>query len=224
MNEKISAEEIRELLQYIEKIKDFERKYKIQITAVERITWGLLLVTAGILDFVFAGYLMGYGPVFIPWALIIPVGLLMTNFLTKRTQIVEEKKEKTPFYKVPINIALVLVIIVVIAFSRESLYFLVMPSIAIILGGAILIDNIFFQQIKYQNKQKIFNYLTPILTILTAVVNILGYFFITSINLELISIEYNNFTLFHGVIFGFTFGIMMIIEAYLTKRMISREK
>jgi len=217
----ITPEEIKEFLNYMEKIKTFEDRYKLQIHAVERIIWGFLLIIAGILDFIFSGYVFDYGPSFIPWILIIPVGLLMTNFLTQRTTIIEKKKEKIPFYKQPITIAFALTIIVIAAFSNRTLYFLIMPCVAVIMGTVVLIDKLFTRKISLPVKQEIIEYLTPILTIATAVVNLLGFFFITNINVNFLNIVNSDFSIFSGLIFGGVFGVMEIIEAYLTKNMLS---
>lgn len=219
MTKEISPEEIRELLSYMEKIKNFEKRYKLQIIAVERIIWGLLLIIAGLLDFTFAAYIFQYGPVFIPWVLIIPVGLLMTNFLSNQTKIIEESEEdKIPFYKQPINIAFILIVISIIAFSNEILYFLVMPSIAIIMGVALLLDRTFI----LPGKLRVIEYLTPVLIMLTAIVNILGYYFISNVTITFLVIANTGFSIFHGIIFGTVFGMMELIQAYLTRKQLKK--
>ncbi|RLG12822.1 hypothetical protein DRN69_06415 [Candidatus Pacearchaeota archaeon] len=214
MAEDISSSEIRELLSYMEKIKNFEKKYKLQLESVQRMIWGCLLLIAGILDFVFAAYLFRYGPVFIPWIFIVPVSVLLMNFVSSRPILTEEKKKKKPLYKEPIYVGLLLVIVVMIAFGNANFYYLIMPSIAVIMGVAILVDHKFV----LTGKKRTIEYLTPILTIATAVVNLLGYFFIKEISIPVLAIEPTNFTIFHGIIFGFVFGIMEIIEGILTRK------
>ncbi len=219
MTKKISPEEIRELLSYMEKIKNFEKRYKLQIIAVERIIWGLLLIIAGIIDFTFAAYIFEYGPVFIPWVLIIPVGLLMTHFLSNQTKIIKESEEKPPFYKQPINIAFVFIIIAIIITSNETLYFLVMPSIGIIMGIALLIDRTFV----LPGQLRMVEYLTPVLIMLTAIVNILGYLFISNVTITFLAIDNTEFSIFHGIIFGSVFGVMELFQAYLTRKQLKKD-
>lgn len=214
MSEELTSEEIRELLNYITKIKNFEQKYKLHIESAERMIWGCLLVIAAILDFVFAAYLFGYGPVFISWIFIIPVGVLLTSFIGNRQIVLAESKVKKPFYKEPLYIGLLLIIVVMIVFGNANFYFLIMPSIAIIMGAVLLIDHKFV----LVGKARIVEYLTPILTITTAVVNVLGYFLIREITVQFLAISQLNFTIFHGLIFGIIFGTMEVLEAYLTRK------
>ncbi len=214
MNSEISKNEMKELLNFMQRIKNFERLSNIKIWAVERLTWGLLLIAGGILDFVILHFtydIIGWITTLL-WILIIAIALLLSNFQRRNIFITTKKQEisfyqKTQYFWITIAIALVFV------FGSTDLNHLTFPVIAGMIGSLLLIDNYLAKRKAPSFAAKINYYLTPISFLLTTIINLVGFFVVG---------EY--FELYQGLVFGCLTGIVFAYGAFLLMQIISRNK
>ena len=99
MKNEISKNEMKTLLNLMQRIEKFEILNDTQNWAIERLTWGLLLIIGGVLDFVilhFTREIIGYLNT-IAWILILATGLFISSFL-RRNVYITVRKRKSSFY------------------------------------------------------------------------------------------------------------------------------
>ncbi len=214
MQNEVSKDEMKTLLNLMQRIEKFEVLNRTQNWAIERLAWGVLLIIGGVLDFVilyFTREILGYLNT-IAWILILATGLLMSNFLRKNVFISVRKRKssffvKTQFYWILISIGMIFI------FGYTELDHLTIPLIAIMMGIVFLIDN-------YLSKRKaktfvgiILHYITPVFCILTAIVNLIGFYVVGEI-----------FELYYGIIFGCVTGLILAYGAFLLRNIVTSNK
>lgn len=214
MSSEISKNEMKTLLDLMKRIEKFEILNNTQNWAVERLTWGLLLIVGGILDFVilrFTHEIIGFLNT-IAWILIIVVGLFMSNFL-KRNMLVTVKRRKSSFF-VRTQIYWMLISVgMIFAFGYTELDHLTIPLIAVMMGVVFFVDN-YLAKRKVQNFTGfILHYALPVCFILTAIINLVGFFVVGEV-----------FEFYYGIIFGSIIGVIQMYGAFLLQRIIIRNR
>jgi len=214
MHNEMSKDEMKKLLNFMQRIENFERLNNFQTWAVERLTWGLLLIAAGILDFVilwFTHEIIGWITT-IMWFLILVIALLLSNFQRRNVVLTTRKRsysffEKTQYYW--IGFAIVLAFI----FGTTDLNHLTFPVIAGLIGIIMFVDNFLPKRKITTYESKIIYYVTPIIFILTSIINLVGFLVVGEI-----------FELYQGLAFGCITGVALVYGAFLLKNIISRNK
>ncbi|MFW9852504.1 MAG: hypothetical protein ACFFDS_06155 [Candidatus Thorarchaeota archaeon] len=214
MQNEMSKDEMKKLLNFMQRIENFERLNNFQIWAVERLTWGLLLIAAGILDFVilwFTHEFIGWITTLM-WFLILVIALLLSNF-QRRNVVLTTRKRKYSFYARTQHYWIGLAMALVFIFGYTDLNHLTFPVIAGMIGIVMFVDNFLPRRKITTYTSKIIYYVTPVLFILTSIINIVGFLVIGEI-----------FELYQGLVFGCITGLALAYGAFLLKNVISRNK
>ena len=212
MENEISKKEMKTLLDLMQRVERFETLYRTQNWAFERLTWGLLLVVGGILDFVILRYtseIIGWLNT-IAWILIIITGLFVSNFI-KRNIFIAIKKRKPSFYVKTQFYWMVFAIALIFIFGYTELDYLTLPIIAILIGTVQLFDVVLSRRKVKTFVGVILYYVTPAFFIITAIINLIGFFIVGEF-----------FEFYYGLIFGAITGIIMIYGAYLLKGIVAK--
>jgi hypothetical protein len=214
MNSEVSKQDMKQLLTLMQRIENFEKLNNMQIWSVNRLVWGLLLLTAGILDFIILKYTSGIigWITTISWALTLVMGMLITSFQRKNV-VVTGKKRKRSFYTRTQHYWITLAFGLVFIFGYTELNHLTFPVIAILMGALLLIDNYLAKRKTSSFAGIVIHYGTPIAFLLTAIINIVGFYVIGEI-----------FEFYQGLIFGAVIGIAFIYGAFLLRGIIDRNK
>jgi hypothetical protein len=209
----ISKEEIKQLLFFMNRIKAFEKTFIVQKNTMARLIWGLLLVGAGILDFVIRQ--MAYEVensdylTLLPWIIAIFSGMIFQIFSDRHITNIyswqksqEEDNSGTTF----ISLGFILMGVVVVVTSTPDLYFLTFPIICLISGFmALITDNRYFKE-----NRDILNikhiYFIPIVCVILALVLLLSFM-----------IDKSNVA-FSSVIFGCGFGGSFSLIAFWNRK------
>ena len=209
----ISKEEIKQLLLFMNRIKTFEKIFVIQKESVTRLIWGLLLFSAGLLDYVITFMVYqaeSYGILtIIPWALAMLSGLIIQTFserhLTNVYNWEQPKKEKNKDDLILI-LGFALMGVVVIIFNTPSMAIFIFPCIALISGFlAYYTDRKYV--VKYKEiLQKESSFIVTFFCFLAAILMVI-------IGL----IDMNNINL-HSVIFGAAIGGGFSFTAFWNKK------
>jgi hypothetical protein len=214
MENEISKNEMRTLLNLIQRIEKFEVLYSTQNWAIERLIWGLLLVVGGILDYVilyFTSTIVGWFTT-IAWVLIIVTGLLVSNFV-RRNLFITVRKRKPSFYARTQFYWMLLAMVLIFIFGYNELDHFTVPVIAILIGTVQLVDSFLAKRKVQSYTGAILHYVTPAVFYLTAIINLIGFFVIGEV-----------FEYYYGLIFGLATGIILVYGAYLLKGIVSRNK
>ena len=214
MKNEISKNEMKTLLNLMQRVERFETLYSTQNWAIGRLTWGLLMIVGGILDFVILRYtseIIGWLNTIV-WILIIATGLFVSNFI-KRNLFIAVRKRKPSFYQKTQFYWLLLAIALIFIFGSTELDHLTIPVIAIMIGTVQFIDTFLSERKIRTFVGIILYYVTPAFFIITAIVNLVGFFIIG---------EY--FEFYYGLVFGSITGLILIYGAYLLKGIVSRNK
>jgi uncharacterized membrane protein SirB2 len=211
----ISKDDIQQLLFFMNRIKAFEKTFIIQKDSMTRLIWGLLLLGAGILDWVFLemAFMSGDSGIFIsfPWVIAIFSGLVIQIFSDRHiTNIYSWKKPEKEFNSDTLFLIAGFVIIAMlnIYYSMNSLPYLTYPTVAVIIGFmALVTDRSYFQKNEEILERKMF-LLTPLICVVAVI-----------IMFSLVLIDGSLFK-FHGMIFGVGVGGNLSLVAYLNRSQI----
>ncbi len=211
----ISKEEIKQLLAFMERIKAFEKTFIIQKDSMNRLIWGLLLFSAGILDCMLIELQIITDEVGIlttvPWLIAIFSGLILQLFSNRHlTNVysIQKVKETDSLGNMYLISGFFLMGVLITFYNASGLYYLIFPSISLISGFMALI----LDRKHYDENQDLISrsgyFLNPIMSLFAA---------ITMIVLYLIN---GLFFKFHGLIFGFSFGGSFILSAFWNRNRI----
>ena len=98
-------------------------------------------------------------------------------------------------------------------FGSFELDHLTIPVIAILIGSMLLIDSFFSKRKVKTLTGIILHFVTPAFFILTAIINLIGFFVVGEI-----------FELYYGVIFGSLTGLILAYGAFLLRNIVARNK
>jgi hypothetical protein len=218
MNESvISKEEIKQLLFFMNRIKAFEKTFSVQKDSMTRLIWGLLLFSAGILDYVIAEIVFktdSFGAItIIPWGLAMLSGLIIQVFSDRHItnlysweKPTAEKSSDTLF----LILGFAIIAVSVLFFNNSGLYFLTFPSITLISGFmAFVLDGKYYRKNREVLNPNL-NLVIPIICVLAVILMILLVIFDDSL-----------FRL-HSMLFGFAFGGSFSLIAFWNRNQISK--
>ncbi|MFX1255902.1 MAG: hypothetical protein ACFFCZ_30125 [Promethearchaeota archaeon] len=211
----ISSEEIRELLFYMRKVKSFEEIYDLQMDAIIRLIWGLLIIGGGILDLFLVS--LGASTTLFSWLLIFILALIIQQF-SGRYVTISERSYKTRYSNRQFLILLVLILIIVFASSFLNQFVevidlsaLIMPTIALgVIYISYDIDRWYYKWYSSILKRNLL-IVVPLAALTSIIISLVGYFLYGSF-----------FVVFHGLIFGLAIGGGMVGVAYYNKRAIQQ--
>ncbi len=194
---------IRELLQYINKIKAFEQRGFRNYSAISAIVWGFLLAYAGIMDY-FAYQLDNTLFHFLPWLLSSIGGFVITLVMRKGVQKVFDTPDEDSVVKghrkaSAITAFTILVVWVgVVVLIAQRLSFLINPFVALCFGSMMLYF-VSKQPRSQPKKFKVAQTIPPALLLFTALVEIMLYLLVG-----------DKYVDFYGMAIGLSFGLGMI--------------
>ena len=216
MNESvISKEEIKQLLFFMNRIKAFEKTFSVQKDSMTRLIWGLLLFSAGILDYVIAEIVFktdSFGAItIIPWGLAMLSGLIIQVFSDRQItnlysweKPTAEKSSDTLF----LILGFAIIAVSVSFFNNSGFYFLTFPSITLISGFmAFVLDGKYYKKNREVLNPSL-NLVIPIICVLAAILMIL-----------LVILDDSLFRL-HSMLFGFAFGNTFLTSTELLNTII----
>ncbi len=209
----ISKEEIKQLLFFMNRIKAFEKTFVVQKNTMTRLIWGLLLVGAGILDFVIRQ--MAYqvenseNLTLVPWIIAIFSGLIFQIFSDRHITNIyswQKSKEEENTGTTFISLGFILIGVIIVMTSTPDLYFLTFPIICLFVGFLTLVtDNRYFKE-----NEEILNvkhlFFIPSVCVILAVVLLL-----------IFMIDKSNIV-FSSVIFGCGFGGSFSLIAFWNRK------
>jgi hypothetical protein len=215
----ISKEEIKQLLFFMNRIKAFEKTFIIQKNTMTRLIWGLLLIGAGILDFVITKivYMTESSGIItlltlVPWLIAIFSGLIIQIFSDRHiTNIYSWKKseEKIAGDTIFITLGFILMGVVIAFTSNPDFFYLTFPAVALISGFLSLVtDESYFRKNKDILNQNLV-YFIPGVCVGIAALMIIS--FMT--DKSLIDLD--------SVIFGFGFGGSFCLTAFWNRKKVN---
>lgn len=212
MTKEVNPEEIREVLTYIKMINEFDRRNFLRLQHLNEIIWGFLFINTGIMDFIF--FHTGIEDmVGIPWGIASLFGMAISLYINRahpKDTISEEVHESTLQIRRAFRYTFVITIVVWILLLAMtvifSLFFLIMPIIAVLLAAVYFmstaggVDNFDYKKVinpKYRS------HFIPFVALLSGVINLIG-----------VAIT-PNFIAYMGVIFGGLVGFAFILVTFV---------
>ncbi len=188
-------EDFEELLQYFRRFKAYDVLRFYQFEATSLLIWGLLILAAGLLDYMISRLLGINGPNGISWLFITIIGVITDWFLGKSVSL-------SPFYRPKGNSFLLAFwmlglwgsITTLIVFS---LFQFIMPVVGIIIG--LLLISVANQKPAISRDY----FLPPPIRYIPSLASFLS----TIVNLILLIIRGNDSAIYHGIVFGVLVGL-----------------
>jgi hypothetical protein len=225
--QEISNADLKQLLHYMSRIKGFEKIFKIQSAMTIRLIWGLLIIGAGVLEFVITqllilnqDYSTSYSEflsqtsflTIIPWIFALSSALIIqlfsdrhiTNIYSYETKKIGENTDTFFLLR-----SFILMVLIVQIFALTDLLMLAYPSITLIAGfTAYVIAS--KQYLKFQEViTRRTHLIIPISTGLAIIVMVSG------------NIISPMFFQYLGLIFGLFFGGSTVVSAFWNRKLIN---
>ena len=205
----ITQEQIDELLQYFSRIKAYEKWMNYRLRGVIDLVWGLLMIAAGILDYIFA-MTTGVAPNPIPWVITTIFGVIFMHYMSLKKNLLIEENEKQQNTNFSLKVFIGLLIFTFTGtclISWVGSAFLIMPWVSLVLV-------FFFYSVKKDFQietilPKQYDYGIIVSLILSAIVNLVIYYFFGTPSV-----------LYHGLITGLLFGGSFTLRSYKVKQKI----
>ncbi|MHA2501576.1 MAG: hypothetical protein ACXAE3_01705 [Candidatus Kariarchaeaceae archaeon] len=180
----LNSEQITKVVDYIDKMKYFDRSNFIKLQEVNDLVWGYLFLMGGILDYLF--YQTDRPQLSaIPWLLMSIGGMSISLFINSRKRqeiLTEEINQISEKMKNMYRGVVLLTIVSWVAFtaivSIFDLVFLILPMVSFLIGTTIVVANLAsFSQVnfkKFYNPKQRLAFL-PFVCYLSTIVNLVGY-------------------------------------------------
>lgn len=211
----VEASEIKELLSYIDKMKEYDKRHFVRLQEINDIVWGILFIFAGVMDVLFfssdSGDLSMY-----PWLIASFSGMGLSLFINrKRPQdfTSEEVEARTATMRRVYTLSIVATIIAWIAMMiimvLYQLFFLIMPIVGFLIGTVFIVLSW-----RYGVEIKALNFLNPryklqfvpTMAYLSVIVNLVGY---------LITPEFHTYM---GLVLGTFVGSAFLITTFVDQK------
>ena len=197
MAHEINPDEINQVLAYINQIKEYDYKTLRKYNKLTAIVWGLVIFMGGIMDFIFQSIdqpeLSG-----IPWALGSAIAMIFSFYVysgnpkdisTQEVKDISQNMRKT--YRNVLLITIIGWFLMFIFVFLYEMYFLIMPLVALIIGGTYFISMI-NGKVPFEINM-LFNinhpqFIIPSMCLLSFVINLSGYYIGELVNFKFITI------------------------------------
>jgi hypothetical protein len=230
----ISKEDLQQLIKYLKNIDSYQEALIERYRLLEKYVWGFLLLIAGLFDYFMVTVWQNS---FLPWLMMYVFGILVVNRLKKELKYIDitfsnktKKINKFSSYNEELRLVASFLIIFAILFiyGYLNIWYLAFPTVAVIIGFGVFLKNLkveyswIWNRLTYikdeidktyaqksKNKLLVIRALPFTACLISAFVNLIGFFFISDM-----------FLVIQGLVFGSLLGTFIIIEAYSLEKIL----